>query len=387
MAMWSYVKYQNERILYVQMKEKKYMALYSVLSEKIRRGEYRPGERLPSRRVTADQSGYSLITVERAYRMLEEEGFVAARERCGYFVLPPDGFSACGNRKNADGTGRAMTGPEACVRLPEPREYPERDFPYSVWFRTVRRVISERGELLFRPSPGRGCEVLRNAIADYLLRYRGMEADPRRIVIGSGAEQLYESAARLIGTGRVYGVEDPCYGQILTAYRGMGCRLLPLPLGIDGIESSALESGGFDVLHVTPFYSYPSGITTSLEKRREYLRWGAAEGRYIVEDDFSSEFFAPGHPVRTLYSMDGRNRVLYINTFSKSLSPAVRIGYMILPPALSAVYEEILEGYSCSVPVMDQYVLAAFLSDGSFERHLNRIRRKMKLSEKSRKER
>ena len=364
------------------MKNKKYLALYTSLREKIRRGEYRPGERLPSRRVTADRSGYSLITVERAYRMLEEEGFVEARERCGYFVLPPDGPCPGGGTEKAfpASCAHAPAGGTDIAHLPEPQERPDQDFPYSVWFRTVRRVISERGELLFCPSPGRGCEVLRNAIADYLLRYRGMEADPRRIVIGSGAEQLYESAARLIGTGKIYGVEDPCYEKIRTAYRGMGCRLLPLPLGEDGIESRALWNGGFDVLHVTPFYSYPSGVTTSLEKRREYLRWAAGEGRYIVEDDFSSEFFAPGHPVRTLYSMDGRERVVYINTFSKSLSPAVRIGYMILPPILSAVYEEILAGYSCSVPVMDQVILAAFLSDGSFERHLNRLRRKMKLS-------
>ena len=133
-----------------------------------------------------------------------------------------------------------------------------------------------------------------------------------------------------------------------------------------------------DALHVTPFHSYPSGVTTSISKRYEYLKWAENTGNYIIEDDFDSEFFIPGHPIESLYSLDHFNHVIYINTFSKSLSPAMRIGYMILPDALLEKYDQVLGNLSCSVPVMDQYILAEFISSGNFERHLNHMRRKMK---------
>ncbi len=349
--------------------DKKYDRLYRQLKEKILTGELRQGEKLPSKRVAADRSGYSVITVERAYAMLEDEGYISARERRGYFVNPRELIPAHGETGgHAAPFTYAVDGD--CRKT--------QDFEYSVWFKTVRKVISEYGQRLFVKAPGRGCAVLRNAIADYLLRYRGMRAEPERIVIGSGAEQLYETVVKLLGRDRVYGIEEPSYGQIRAAYEGMGASVCPLKLGQDGIESAELARKGFDVLHVTPFHSFPSGVTTSISKRREYLDWSEEIGGYIVEDDFDSEFFMPGHPIASLYAIDRRQSVIYVNTFSKSLSPAMRMGYMILPPSLAAAYEKNLGGYSCTVPVMDQYVLAEFISNGDFERHLNRMRRKMK---------
>lgn len=349
--------------------DKKYDRLYRRLKEKILTGELRQGEKLPSKRVAADRSGYSVITVERAYAMLEDEGYISARERRGYFVNPRELIPAHGE------TG-GHAAPFTYVSDGDCRK--TQDFEYSVWFKTVRKVISEYGQRLFIKAPGRGCAVLRNAIADYLLRYRGMRAEPERIVIGSGAEQLYETVVKLLGRDRIYGIEEPSYGQIRAAYEGMGASVCPLKLGQDGIESAELTRKRFDVLHVTPFHSFPSGVTTSISKRREYLDWSEENGGYIVEDDFDSEFFMPGHPIASLYAIDRRQSVIYINTFSKSLSPAMRMGYMILPPSLAAAYEKNLGGYSCTVPVMDQYVLAEFISNGDFERHLNRMRRKMK---------
>ena len=170
----------------------------------------------------------------------------------------------------------------------------------------------------------------------------------------------------------------PCYEQIRCVYGGMGVRLCELEMGRDGIESGELEQKRFDVLHVTPFHSYPSGITTSASKRHEYLHWAKQSGNYIIEDDFDSEFFRPGNPIESLYSLSGGASVIYINTFSKSLSPAMRIGYMILPEPLMPIYDSTLGRLSCSVPVMDQYILAEFISSGSFERHLNRVRKKMR---------
>ena len=351
------------------MKNKKYYSLYLQLKNKILSGEYPSGSKLPSKRVLADMSGFSTVTVERAYAMLEEEGYLSTRQRSGYFVTLSTAPTS---------TDRTV----ADAPLPHIKEdhaaSGSRDFEYSIWFKTIRRVLTDHADELFVKADGKGCAILRNAIADYLHRYRGMTADPHSIIIGSGSEQLYEIAVKLLGRDRVFGIEDPCYSQIPAVYVGAGASVRPLRFGDDGIESTALQSGGFDVLHVTPFYSYPSGVTTSISKRYEYLAWAHATGGYIIEDDFASEFALGNHPVEPLFSLDSRHSVIYINTFSKSLSPSMRIGYMILPPELMAEYDRRLGAFSCSVPVLDQYVLAEFISSGSFERHLNRVRRRIK---------
>lgn len=348
---------------------KKYYSLYLEMKSKILSGEFPAGEKLPSKRVMADMRGCSLVTVEHSYAMLEDEGYIFSRERSGYFVA------------RIDSLAKALTVPQKTpiehIKDECPRSQ-EQDFEYSLWFKALRKVISERGEELFVRSPSKGCAVLRNAIADYLYRYRGMVADPRRIIIGSGSEQLYEMALKLLGRDNIYGIEDPSYSQIRAVYLGAGAKICPLTFGKDGIESSSLQQNRFDILHVTPFHSYPSGVTTSISKRYEYLKWAENNQSYIIEDDFDSEFFIPGHPIEPLYSLDTHQSVIYINTFSKSLSSSMRMGYMILPCALLDEYDAKLGMFSCSVPVLDQYVLAEFIVNGSFERHLNRARRKMK---------
>lgn len=347
------------------MKESRYFDIYSSIKKKITDGEYKKGEKLLSKRNMADIEGVSVITVERAYGMLAEEGYITPRERSGYFVSD---IEVLKDREEEN---------EKSISYIEEEAGEISEFEYSLWFKTVRKVISEKGEFLFRKAPGRGCAVLRNAIADYLLRYRGLFTSPENIIIGSGAEQLYALAVKVLGRDKIYGIENPSYSQIEAVYKGEGVKIKKLKMGNDGIKSEELVKGGFDVLHVTPFKSYPSNVTTSAGKRYEYLSWERKNG-YIIEDDFGSEFFAPGASRETLYSMNSGKGVLYINTFSKSLSPSMRIGYMILPDSLSDRYEEVLGAFSCSVPVLDQYILAEFIKNGSFERHINRMRRKMK---------
>jgi len=349
------------------MSEKKYYALYKQLRKAILNREYSAGEKLPSKRTMADLSGCSVISVAAAYGLLEQEGYIKAVERSGYYVC------------RIDAAIPDVMGQTALIEhLPPDNSDFNDGLEHSLWFKTVRKVMSERGGELFIKSPNKGCAVLRNAISDYLYRYRGMLAQPGQIIIGSGAEQLYESVIKILGRDKVYAVENPCYEQIRAVYTGYGVQLCPLDMGRDGILSQQLDQKKFDVLHVTPFNSYPSGITASISKRGEYLSWAAKNDGYIVEDDFASEFFLPGHPIQSLYSLDVSGSVIYINTFSKSLSPSMRMGYMILPPELLESYEEKLGGYSCSVPTFEQYVLAEFISGGHFERHLNRVRRRMK---------
>lgn len=352
---------------------KKYYELYLNIKNRILSGELTKDSKLESKRIAADKYGVSTVTVEKAYSMLEYEGYVEARPRQGFFVLRVDAVAPAEKKASA------------IKKLPLPELPAVRDFQYSLWFKTVRKVISEQGEKLFVKAPSEGCAVLRNALSEYLLGYRGFSAQPERIIIGSGAEQLYENVVKLLGRDKIYGIEDPSYGKIRSVYSECGATVVPLKLDSDGIDDALLREKKFDVLHVTPFHSYPSGITTSVSKRYEYLRWAENNDKYVIEDDYDSEFFMPGQPVETLFSLDRRQSVIYINTFSKSLSPSMRIGYMILPEKLLTVYKEKLGSFSCSVPVMDQYVLAEFISGGNFVRHLNHMRRKMKveLSEKN----
>lgn len=362
--MWSYLNIQKRSFLYSQMK--KYFEIYKDIKNKILSEEYEAGRKLPSKRVTADKWGCSVITVETAYGMLADEGYIVSKERSGYYVCKIETLYHSDNSEHF-----------AAEYLPEDVNIEKNhDFEYSLWFKTIRKVISDRGEQLFVKSPNMGCAVLRNAIADYLYRYRGMIANPRQIIVGSGAEQLYETVVKLLGRDKIYGIEDPSYSRIEAVYKSAGARIQKLKMGNDGIESRALKNNSIDVLHVTPFRSYPTDVTTSILKKYEYLKW-ADNTRFIVEDDFNSEFFKPGQPVETLYSLDCK-RVIYINTFSKSLSPSMRMGYMILPESLLGIYEERLGGFSCSVPVLDQYILAEYILNGNFERHLNRMRRKNK---------
>ena len=377
--MWYYVHIQKRSFFYNQMSDKKYYNLYKYVKNKILTGEFVAGTKLPSKRIMADKTGYSLITVERAYFMLEDEGYIVPKERCGYFVCDIKGYISPNSTLQSDfDSMKNQLNKITINHLTIEEEYPVQDFEYSVWFKTVRKVISDNGDKLFVKAPNKGCSILRNAISDYLHRYRGMTAQPNNIIIGSGAEQLYETAAKILGRNKIYGIENPSYDQIRLAYEGMGASVCPLKMGSNGITSQALNNSTFDVLHVTPFHSYPSGVTTSISKRYEYLKWAEATGNYIIEDDFDSEFFIPGHPIESMYSLDHSNRIIYINTFSKSLSPAMRIGYMILPDSLLEKYDKLLGNLSCSVPVMDQYILAEFISSGNFERHLNHMRRKMK---------
>ena len=372
----------------------KYYYLYTAIKEDILSGTLKKNEKLPSKRSLAEHLGISLITVETAYQMLKDEGYIESRERSGYFVtelipvvkekreqrtlkLLEDEFKGNQSYKSQQDQSE-----ESIFYRNVESEYVEMNsssaknlFPESLYFKTIRSVLSEYGSKLLEKSPNEGCTILRNAIAKYLLRYRGIFAQPEQIIIGSGAEHLYNAVVRMLGNDVIYGIENPSYSQIRKVYEGMGATCELLQMGAEGINTEELENTQAKVLHVTPFHSYPSGVTATVRKRQEYLEWAKKNGGMIVEDDFDSEFFMPGKPIDTLYMTDHNQSVIYINTFSKSLSSSIRIGYMILPERLLEKYKETMGEFSCTVPVLDQYVLAEFIERGHFEQHLNRVRR------------
>ena len=239
----------------------------------------------------------------------------------------------------------------------------------------MRNVISELGDAILEKSQNKGCPELRLAIKHYLSRNRGINVDLEQIVIGSGAEYLYGLIIELLGRGRTYGIEYPSYKKIEQVYRASEVAYDPLPLSADGIDSAALAGTAASVLHTTPYRSFPTGVSASASKRHEYIRWSNTGGRYIIEDDFESEFSVSTKPEDTLFALSSGGKVIYLNTFSKTISPSLRLGYMVLPQNLVAEFDARLGFYSCTVPTFEQHVVARLLANGDFERHINKVRR------------
>ena len=247
--------------------------------------------------------------------------------------------------------------------------------------KVMRRVLTEYDRRILMKPPGAGCAELRAAIAAYLERSRGVAVGPERIIIGSGAEYLYSLIAQLLGGERGFALEKPCYEVIRRVYEVNGVECTELAMGEDGIILSELSDCAAGVLHVTPFNSYPSHVTAPASKRHEYARWARARGAYIVEDDYDSEFSSVTRQIDTIYSL-APERVIYVNTFSKTLAPAMRTAYMVLPEELMEEYTRRLGFYSCTVPAFEQYVLAEFINGGELERYINRRRRILRQEKK-----
>lgn len=341
-----------------------YLQLYRQVREDIVREIYPYGTKLPSKRTIAEETDVSTVTVEHAYALLCDEGYVEPHERSGYFVCfrTDDGFVGMANTPTV---------------IPTPhRSGEEAEFPFSVLAKTMRAVISDHGEAILDRSPNMGCTELRGAISRYLARSRGITADAEQIVIGSGSEYFYGLIVELLGRERIYAIEAPSYKQIEQVYRACDVTYRRLPLGQNGVDSTALWATDASVLHLSPYRSFPSGVTADASKRHEYLRWAAADERYLVEDDFESEFSLSKKAEETLFSHTAADNVIYMNTFSKTVSPSLRVGYMVLPKALVKPYSEQLGFYSCTVPTFIQIVLATLINSGDFERHINRVRRR-----------
>lgn len=342
-----------------------YLQLYRQMRDDIISGIYPYHSKLPSKRLIASETGVSTVTVEHTYALLCDEGYVEARQRSGYFVI----FRT--------GDGFASPAEEQTRHIFPSAHHTETkaEFPFSVLAKAMRAVLSNMGESILDRSPNLGCVELREALGKYLARSRGIVASPRQIVIGSGSEHLYGLIIELLGRDKVYAIESPSYKKIEQVYRASDVKLEKLPLGSEGIDSASLNACRADVLHISPYRSYPSGVTASASKRHEYLRWAGQGKRFLVEDDFESEFSLSQKAEETLFSHTDKDNVIYMNTFSKTISPSFRVSYMILPESLTQRYAERLGFYACTVPTYMQFVLAELIAGGDFERHINRVRR------------
>lgn len=366
-----------------------YLQLYKQLRADIIAGVYPYGGKLPSKRLLADESGVSTITVEHAYALLCDEGYAESRQRSGYYVSfrHTDGFAV--TKENArDPAAKGISDKNAAEKNVEhiaslpyssvATRSPYPTFSEARFAKTVRRVLTEYPQRILEKSPSTGIAAFREAIRAYLARNRGISVDTEQIVVGAGAEYLYGGIVRLLGRGKRYAIESPSYDKLERLYRAENVALEFLPLSGDGIDSKALETTHADVLHTTPYRSFPSGITASASKRHEYIRWADEGERYIIESDYGSEFSVASKPTETLFALSDKGNVIYLNTFSRTISPSLRVGYMVLPPKLAERFHDRFDFYSCSVPTVEQLVLTELLQSGDFERHINRVRRALR---------
>ena len=345
-----------------------YEALYRCIRADILSGKLAPGEKLPSKRALAAHLEVSKVTVEGAYTQLLDEGYLRSEEKVGYFV-----------------ESVARHSPSSAVQPPaQPHtdaweldltaNAPATGFPFSVWMRLQRQVMLDYGDRLLTPLPPQGYPELRQAIAEHLLQFRGMAVDPGNILIGAGTDFLYNLLIQLLGRDKRYAVEEPGYHKIRQIYEAGGVECVGVRVDAFGVRPD--ELGRAQVLHCSPSHHFPTGIVTPAARRRQLLSWAEnAPGRYIIEDDYDSEFRFHAHPVPALMTMDHAGRVIYMNTFSKTLAPSIRISYMVLPGQLMEEFRRKLGFYSCTVPSFEQYTLARFLSGGWFEKHINRMRK------------
>ena len=347
-----------------------YESLYRSLRASILSGELAPGEKLPSKRALAEHLEVSKITVENAYQQLLSEGYICSREKVGYFV-------------------EQVTRPQHIV-LPEPEAQPSQPeflldltangpagFPFSVWNQLQRQVIQEHGRELLHSLPNQGLLPLRRAIAKHLADFRGMRVDPESIVMGAGTDFLYNLLIQLLGRDQIYAVEEPGYGKIRRIYAAGGVRCVSAVMDGAGVVPESL--GDAHVLHISPSHHFPTGLVTPIQRRQALLCWAESREGWIIEDDYDSEFRFHAHPMPTLQALDRSGRVIYMNTFSKTLAPSIRISYMVLPEQLMEQFQKELGFYSCTVPSFEQYTLERFLHLGYFEKHLNRMRKAYKL--------
>ena len=352
-----------------------YEYLYKCIKNDILQGNIKSGEKLPSKRSFVKNLGISVITVENAYGQLIAEGYIYSMPKRGFYVT--DFKKAIEiEKKNITKEMVPLTGGDSGYLADFSSNQTQSElFPFTIWTKMVREVLNENQMQLMTNPPCGGILFLRKAIATYLKEFRGMTVLPEQIIVGAGTEYLYGLLIQLFGKDKIYAVENPGYRKIPQIYKSWQVPCEYIDMDGDGVKVSELEEKKADILHISPSHHYPTGIVMPISRRYELLGWASrGEKRYIIEDDYDSELRLSGQPIPTLQSIDVSDKVIYMNTFTKTLSSTVRISYMVLPDQLAEVFYQKLSFYSCTVSNFEQYTLARFIQNGSFEKHINRLR-------------
>lgn len=371
--------------------------LYNSIKNQIVQGALKSNEKLPSKRTLAQNLGVSVITVQNAYAQLISEGYIYSIEKKGFFVTDLKPFEKQAENsifgqtdKDSERFEDYKSGKTHCKKDERKTEETESQkwfadfgsnstsyekFPFSLWSHKMRQVLNSGDEKLLLRVGAKGVFELRLAISRYLKEFRNMNVNPEQIVIGAGTENLYSMVVQLLGRNNIFAVENPGYQKVLYVCKLNGAKAIPIKIDSQGIDINELENSKVNIVHVSPSHHFPTGIVMPIRRRQEILNWAQdSENRYIIEDDYDSEFRFNGKPLPTLQSADKNGKVIYINTFSKTLAPSFRISYMVLPQNLLPEFEQKIGFYSCPVSSFEQFTLAKFINDGNYGKHIIRMK-------------
>ena len=362
-----------------------YEQIYEHIREEIKRGRLQSGERLPSTRALADYLQLSRSTIETAYEQLSSEGYIESRPYKGYFVCCmeelPDRSSAetfsLGTERVTEHIKAIQGGENGILYDFSPNGLDMSAFPFGVWKRITKNILNDGNRELFSLGEPQGDENLRGTIARYLHASRGVNCMSEQIVVGAGNDYLLLLLQKLLGEHVEIAMENPTYKRAYHIFRSFGYTIKPVGMDENGMLVEELAKTSASAAYVMPSHQSPTGIVMPIGRRMELLKWaGEKEGRYLIEDDYDSEFRYRGKPIPSLQGVDAGERVIYIGTFSKAIAPAIRVSYMVLPTALLKRYREECWFYSSTVSRIDQRILNEFIRDGYFERYLNKTRKR-----------
>lgn len=365
----------NELTISLDVKSKipLYEQIYQYIKEEIQRERISSGEKLPSTRALSTFLEVSRSTVELAYEQLISEGYIESVACRGYFVSELEGLYRLQPQKRSVSEGPNQKR-ENYLYDYSPSGVDLNSFPYNVWRKLSREsLIDDRAEL-FRLGHPQGEWGLRNAISNYLHQARGVNCTPEQIIVGAGNDYLLMLLATVIGPKHKVALENPTYRQAYRLFESLSYDICTVDMDEKGMDVSKLEQSQADIAFVMPSHQFPLGIVMPIKRRMELLHWAEQEGRYIIEDDYDSEFRYKGKPVPALQGYDSQGKVIYIGTFSKSIAPAIRMSYLVLPPKLLAFYQKRSSFLSSTVSRVDQLILQKFIEEGYYERHLNKTR-------------
>ncbi len=351
-----------------------YLQLYDYLKSEIQCGKIPYGAKLPSKRKLSTHLRISQNTIQAAYDQLIEEGYVVPVERKGFYVNELDNIVRIDSLNSAAGFN-----PETIMNKVEyDFSYncvDQQTFPYSVWRKLFKEVINEYDKEIVEVGDLRGNFYLRKAISDYLRQSRGVNCEADQIVISSGTEYLFQILIQLFDKNNSYGIENPGYEKLNLLFNSNRSHYKAVNIDRDGMMLEHIEESGVNIICITPSHQFPSGRIMPINRRIQILNWAnKSSDRFIVEDDYDSEFKYSGKPIPALQGLDHNGKVIYMGAFSKSLSPAIRVSYMVLPENLMQEFLKKLPFIICPVPAVDQKVLTRFIQEGYFERHLNKMR-------------
>jgi len=360
-----------------------YDSLYSNIRDDILSGKIRENEKLPSKRSLANHLKISVTTVENAYSQLLLEGYIHSEAGRGFFVNElTRSISGFGSKKSSFSSNisdEEENEPDYLIDFKVNRSSLSL-FPFATWSRVMRNVLSSQDKDLLETVPYNGIYSLRKAISGYLRSNRNMDVSPSQIIIGAGTEYLYSRLLQLLGSDSIYAIEDPGYKKFADISGSQGILWDYIPIDDQGMRIDRLRKSKANIIHISPANHFPTGTVMPISRRMELLEWAYEDSsRFIIEDDYDSELRYTGKLIPAMYAIDDHSKVIYMNTFSKSLVPSIRISYMILPQMLLARYKKSLSFYSCTVSSFEQLTLAKFISEGYFERHISRLKQHYRL--------